>query len=135
MVTQLLRAPSAGPGPASHTCVQLVRGIAVLTVLGRLGGEDLPQYRAAMDTVVPHRPGAMVLDAQRIAFDERSVEVLGLIRRLGARRRMSLWVAAAPLRLLHALDEAGVAGLYQVAPTVPAALRAATSRIGAPAPR
>jgi hypothetical protein len=110
----------------------MVAEVAVLTFTGALGPHAVPLCRAAVDWVLRFEPVGIVLDVRRVAVDETSIAVSGMLRRYVARHGTPLWLAGVPFRLVRDLRRAGVADEYRIATTVESAVQEAVRLLGRP---
>jgi hypothetical protein len=112
-----------------HASPEIVDGVAVVTMTGLLGPHALASSRSALDTVLRHRPVAVVLDLRKAVPDDASGAVCEALRHYIERHGSRIWLASAPSWLRHQLQTAQVVDHYHWQPTLEAALQAAVAPV------
>lgn len=126
--------PAAGPVPTGLS-MTVRTGVAVVTCEGHLGTDSLRDTNRILAAAIRLRPRSIIVNLARATLDEESIPMLRLMRHVTARYGIFLSLAALPPRGADVLRQAGIAALFDIHPTLPLAMRAATTRAHRSLPR
>lgn len=116
----------SGDGGRFRASLQVISGVAVLTLEGHLNREAIAVCRSALETALRLRTAQVVLDLQQTRVDEESRPVLALMERMSRRHGVTLWLARLTVAARGVLRTDRTAA-YRIFPTVEAARTAAAS--------
>lgn len=116
----------SGDGGRVRASMQVISGVAVLTLEGHLNREAIAVCRPALEAALRHRTAQVVLDLHQARVDEESRPIVALMDRMSERRGVSLWLAGLTVPARGALRN-GRTAACRVFPTVSAAREAAAA--------